>query len=75
MQKIISVENSPGLAVGRIKENSRRYEFKYDILIHCKNLCNCHNVSPPRTITKGKKRKKSPHAMMNVILYVKRQRN
>jgi hypothetical protein len=24
-------------------------------LIHCKNLCKCHNVSPPITIIKGEK--------------------
>jgi hypothetical protein len=34
---------------GGIKENGGGGEFKYDILIHCKNFCKCHNVSPPST--------------------------
>jgi hypothetical protein len=30
-----------------IEENGRRGEFNYDIFIHCKNLCKCHNVPLP----------------------------
>jgi hypothetical protein len=29
-------------------------------LIHCKNLCKCHIVSPPMTIVKEKKTYKGP---------------
>jgi hypothetical protein len=31
MEKMIPVETIPGMGVGRIKENSGKGEFKYDI--------------------------------------------
>jgi hypothetical protein len=40
-----------------IKENGGGDEFKYDILIHCKNFRKCHNVPQLSTI-KGKKKKR-----------------
>jgi hypothetical protein len=36
-----------------IKENDGQGEFKYDIFIHCKNICKCHNVPPPSTKIKN----------------------
>jgi hypothetical protein len=36
------------------------FEFKYDIFLHCKNLCECkpHNVLPSWHNTKGKNEEK-----------------
>jgi hypothetical protein len=36
----------------KIKENDGGGEFKYSILIYCKNICKCHNVPPPSTTIK-----------------------
>jgi hypothetical protein len=41
-----------------MKESSGGDDFMYDILIHCKNLCKCHNVPPPITPIDVKKKKK-----------------
>jgi hypothetical protein len=44
--KIIPVETVPGIrGVGMI-ERSGGDEFKYDILIYCKNLPKCYRVLP-----------------------------
>jgi hypothetical protein len=52
--KMIPVETIPGIRRWGIKEgmNSSMIYF-----IHCKNLCKCHNESPPSTKIRGKKRK------------------
>jgi hypothetical protein len=44
---IIPVENIPGIRGG--VKSSMIY------LIHCKNLCKCHNVLPPSRAIKEKK--------------------
>jgi hypothetical protein len=41
--------------VGRIKENVEEVNSTMIYLIHCKNLCKCHNVLPLSTTIKGKK--------------------
>jgi hypothetical protein len=40
------------------KEGKREWELNSSVtyLIHCKNLCKCHNVPPPSTAIKRKKR-------------------
>jgi hypothetical protein len=43
-EKMRPAETITGMEVGRIKENDRRDGFKYDIFVHCKNFCKCHNV-------------------------------
>jgi hypothetical protein len=42
--KMILVESVPGM--GEIKENSGGGWIQVLYLIHCKNLCKCHNVLP-----------------------------
>jgi hypothetical protein len=37
-------------------ENGGGGKFKYEIFIYCKNFYTCHNVSPPSTTVKKKKR-------------------
>jgi hypothetical protein len=37
-----------------MKEDGSGGEFVYVYLIHCKNLCKCHNVPRPITIIKEK---------------------
>jgi predicted metallopeptidase len=54
--KMIPVKRTSGIRGGGMKENGRRGEVMYDILIHCKNLCKCHIVLPPSTTIKEKKK-------------------
>jgi hypothetical protein len=42
--KMISVETTPGIKGGRIKENDGRVDSSMIYLIYCKNFCKCHNV-------------------------------
>jgi hypothetical protein len=52
--KMITVENIPGIGGGRDKDSSLIY------LIHCKNICKCHNIPPSSTtINKQKNKKKT----------------
>jgi hypothetical protein len=46
------VEIVLGMWGGVLKENSGEDEFKYDILMCCKNTCKGHKVTPPCTIIK-----------------------
>jgi hypothetical protein len=62
MKKIKCVETESKKSLPEAREwgvrecfsHTRGIKFKHD-LIHCKNLCKCHKVSPPRTTIKGKK--------------------
>jgi hypothetical protein len=40
---------------GNKGEQRRGVNSRMIYLVHCKNLCKCHNVPPPSTIIKGKK--------------------
>jgi hypothetical protein len=42
--KMIPVETIPGIKGGEIKESRGRVDSSMIYLIHCKNLCKCHNV-------------------------------
>jgi hypothetical protein len=44
--EMIPLETVPGI---RGRGNERGNEFKYDILIPCKNFCKYSNVPPPST--------------------------
>jgi hypothetical protein len=47
---MIPVETVPGSLGGRRKEiNGGGVNSSMIHLIHCKNICKCHNVPPPRT--------------------------
>jgi hypothetical protein len=48
--KMISVETTPGMGEGEIKENDGGVNSTTIYLINCKNLCKCHNVPPSCTI-------------------------
>jgi hypothetical protein len=50
---MILIETTPGIGGVGIT-NSRGGEFMYDNLIHCKNLCKCHDVPPPSRTMKKK---------------------
>jgi hypothetical protein len=41
----------------REKENGGGVNSSMTYLIHCKNQCKCHNVPPPSTTIKEKKKK------------------
>jgi hypothetical protein len=58
--KIIPVETVPGIWGGEMKESSEGVNSNMLYLIHCKNLCKCHNVPPPSTTIKGKKKDQDP---------------
>jgi hypothetical protein len=45
--KMIPVETIPGIRGWGIRERGRGNEFNMIYLIHCKNLCKCHNVPHP----------------------------
>jgi hypothetical protein len=47
--KMIPVETIPCIWGRVMKERFGGCEFKYDIVVHCKNLCKCHNVPSPST--------------------------
>jgi hypothetical protein len=49
--KKIPVETSRNW--GRRDEGEKWSESKYNILIHGKNLCKCHNVPLPRMVIEG----------------------
>jgi hypothetical protein len=51
--KIRPVEIIPG----GIKENDEGVNSSMIYLIHCKNICKWHNVPPPSTTIKKKRRK------------------
>jgi hypothetical protein len=44
--KMIPVETIPRIGEGRIK-NIEGVNSKMIYLIHCKNLCKCHNIPHP----------------------------
>jgi hypothetical protein len=48
--KMMLVENVPGIRGRGIKESSGGVNSSVIYLIHCKNLCKCHNVYPFSTI-------------------------
>jgi hypothetical protein len=54
--KVIFVETVPGIGGGEIMQSSGGVSSHMLNLIHCKNFCKCHNVPPPITTIKGKKR-------------------
>jgi hypothetical protein len=54
---MIPVETMPGIRGGGGKESGRGMNSSIIYLIHCKNFCKCHNVSPLSTTIKGEKRK------------------
>jgi hypothetical protein len=51
--KIIPVETVPRIRGEGMKESGGEGEYSMIYLIHCKNLCKCHNVPPTSTIIKG----------------------
>jgi hypothetical protein len=56
---MILVETVPGARGVRIKENPLSWiedgvNSNMICVIHCKNLCKCHNVCTPNTTIKGK---------------------
>jgi hypothetical protein len=51
-RKMLPVETVPGMGGGRIKDNGGGVNSGMIYLIHCKNLCKCHNVPSPSTIIK-----------------------
>jgi hypothetical protein len=54
--KMIPVETVPGVGGGKMKETGRGgVNSNVIYLIHCKNLCKCHNVPPPSPEIKEKK--------------------
>jgi hypothetical protein len=55
--KMITVETIPGIGGGEVKENGGRVNSSMIYLIHCKNLCKCHNVPPPSATIKGEKKR------------------
>jgi hypothetical protein len=50
---MIPVETVPGIG-GGMKESSGGVNSNMIYLIHCKNLCKCHNVLPSSTTIKEK---------------------
>jgi hypothetical protein len=52
--EIIPVETVSGIWEMGMEDSLGGGDFKYDILIHCKNLCKCHKVSPPSNTIKKK---------------------
>jgi hypothetical protein len=51
---MIPVETVPGIGGGGMKESSGGVNSNMIYLIHCKNLCKCHNVYPPSRKIKNK---------------------
>jgi hypothetical protein len=49
---MIPVETVLGIRGEGMKENSGGGDSSMKYLIHCKNLCKCHNVPPPGTTIK-----------------------
>jgi hypothetical protein len=43
---------------GGVQESDGGGNSSMTYLIHCKNLCKCHNIPPPSTTINGKNRKK-----------------
>jgi hypothetical protein len=59
--KMIPVETIPGIRGGGIKERDKGVNLSMIYLVHCKNLCKCHNVPPPSTaIEENKFKNKKP---------------
>jgi hypothetical protein len=57
---MIPVETTPGImGEGEMKENGRG-GICMIYLIHCKQLCKCHNVPPPITTIKRNEVTKNP---------------
>jgi hypothetical protein len=54
--KMIHTESILGIGGQGIKESIGRVSSSVIYLIHCKNLCKCHNVPPPSTTIKEKKK-------------------
>jgi hypothetical protein len=63
---MIPVETILGIG-GEIKESGGRVNSSMMYLVHCKNLCKCHNVPSPSTI-KGKKFLKVPYSQLSIII-------
>jgi hypothetical protein len=55
LEKIVSTCKNHSKIV-RIEENGSGGNSKMIHLMHCKNFCKCHNVPPPSTTIKRKKR-------------------
>jgi hypothetical protein len=53
--KMIPVETAPGIR-GEEYRRAVKVNSSMIYLIHCKNLCKYHNVSPTQHNNKGKKR-------------------
>jgi hypothetical protein len=54
--KMIPVGIVPGIGGGGIKETSGGVKSSIIYLMHCKNPCKCHNISPTSTNNKGEKK-------------------
>jgi hypothetical protein len=54
MKTIIPVETTPGIGEGRRRRMVEEVNSCMIYLIHCDNLCKCHNVPPPITTIKEK---------------------
>jgi hypothetical protein len=50
--KIIPIETVPGIGEAEITRAVEGVNSSMIYLIHCKNLCKCHNISPLSTIKK-----------------------
>jgi hypothetical protein len=46
MEKMILVENIPGMRGRRIKWTDGGADSSMIFLIYCKNFCKCHNIPP-----------------------------
>jgi hypothetical protein len=56
--KVIPVETVPEIRGGGMKESSGEgLNSSMIYLMHCKNLCKCHNVHLPSTTIKVKKKR------------------
>jgi hypothetical protein len=53
--KMIPVETTPGIGGQGNKGIEQEVNSCKMYLIHCKNLCKCHNVPAPSTTIKGEK--------------------
>jgi hypothetical protein len=60
---MIPVETIPEIGREGIKESGGGGEFKYEMLIHYKNLCKCHNVPPLGTKIKSKEKEPPPNPL------------
>jgi hypothetical protein len=65
--KMITFETLLGMDGVGNKGKWGRGESKYDIFIHCKNFCKCHNVLPSSKNNKNSKCKKDSNELINNV--------